>query len=295
MIVKKHKSGNEFIFAGGMWIRNFTKEVIQPVSLSSMFQSDEFDAIVQNEELNKNYPKISEENIFFDKMVIVSDGHNFENIHTIISKFPKNVAVLTVNKALKKWKLIGNHVRDEDRRTINAYVVNNPHEEARFYLPEKDHQYFPVCISSTKTNAAFLKKYKGDIYTYVGNQETKFGMVRNEVYYIDDYRNPICACIGLAHRFKVKSLMLMCCDDSFDDQRDFAVKLENGLWTYPQHIKSHEIIDANLHWLTHQQEKEIKVANYSSGPDYVNAAYISSEEEAIRFFSDNEEGTNNEQ
>jgi hypothetical protein len=39
------------------------------------------------------------------------------------------------------------------------------------------------------------------------------------------------------------------------------------------------------------EDREVKVVDYSSGADYVNAVYIKSEEEALNFFRDQEEGT----
>jgi len=82
---------------------------------------------------------------------------------------------------------------------------------------------------------------------------------------------------------------LMCCDESFSKERDYAVKLKNGLWTYPQHIRSKEIIDANLYWLTHQENKEVKVVDFSDAGDYFNATYINEEKDALNFFATGEE------
>jgi hypothetical protein len=125
--------------------------------------------------------------------------------------------------------------------------------------------------------------------------EVKFGVERKETYYIDDYRNPICAAIGFAHQFGAEKILLLCCDDSFKEKRDFSVELHNGLHTYPHHVRSQEIIDANLYWLTHQENKEVKVADWSSGGEYKNAEYISDEEGVIAFFKDQSEGTPNVQ
>ena len=80
--------------------------------------------------------------------------------------------------------------------------------------------------------------------------------------------------------------MLFCCDDSFKNERPASEKLLNELWTYPQHIKSHDVIDANLYWLTHQENIDIKVSDHSCGPEYVNAEYISSTEAMNAFFED---------
>lgn len=290
MRIKKHTSGNEYIRADNVWVRNFTKECLSSLGLAHLFDKEDYSLILRNQELNKNYPKISNEKIIFKKMIIVSDGYDFDNRHLFLSKLPKDVAILAVNKALAKWKLMTPKTPVESRRTLNAFVANNPYKECFSCMPKKDAKYYPVCLASTRTNCEFLKKYAGDVYTYSPTPEETFGFDDKERYYVDDYRNPICAAINLAYRFKVEKLMLLCCDDSFKDKREFSVELPNGLHTYPQHMKSHEIIDANLYWLTHQEEKQVKVADYSSGAKYVNAVYISSEEDALSFFRDQEEG-----
>lgn len=294
MNIKKHSNGNEYIRAGDIWIRNFTKTGVAPVQLDGLFLKDDFEIILRNERLNSNYPKISNETINFKKIVIVSDGYGFDEKQNILSKLPKDVCILATNRVLAKWKLFLPSVPVESRRAINGYVVNNPYKEAAHFLPPKENKYFPTCLASTRTNCDFLKKYIGDIYSYTPTFEKKFGFENTERYSIDDYRNPICAAIGLAYQFGVKKLMLFCCDDSFADERPNAVPLSNGLWTYKPLIRSHEIIDANLYWLTHIEDDEIVVSNFSSGPEYTNAAYIKNEEDICSFFTDNSEGVNDE-
>jgi hypothetical protein len=93
------------------------------------------------------------------------------------------------------------------------------------------------------------------------------------MYQIDDYRNSICAAILLAFRFHVRKLLLFCCDDAFDIERPASEKLENGLWIYPQQNVAHDLIDANLYWLSNQ-EYEVAIKDHSSGPKYKNAGYI---------------------
>ncbi len=297
MRIKKHPSGNQFILADGVWVRNFAKTDYHPLAISNLVSTEECELFVKNMEANKALPNISTERIEFRKMVIVSDGYKFEERHEFLSQFASpEFCVLAVNKAHLRWKLYGPQVPAEKRLPINAYVVNNPFNEAVQYLPTKaTGLYYPHCIASQSTNAEFMKKYKGDIYTYATTPNEHFGYTASQPYFIDDYRNPICAAIGLAYRFKVNKVLLLSCDDSFEEQREFAVQLVNGLWTYPQHLKSQRIIDANLYWLTHQEEREVQVANYSSGAECVNAQYITCEQEAIKFLQDSEEGTNDVQ
>lgn len=290
MYIKPHSTNNEYIRAGDVWVRNFTKAGVSAVSLDNLFEDDEYDVILKNEVSNGNFPKISRDIVEATKVVIVSDGHNFSWKHLSIAKFPKDVLVMTVNRAMRNWKLMHPDIPPEDRRSINAHVVNNPYQECMSCLPNTKAPYYPTCIASTRTNYEFLKKYLGDKYVYDVPPDPKFGTYKNESYCIDDYRNPICAAIGLAHQFGVQKLMLVSCDDSFAQERDFSVPLLNGLWVYPQQVRSQEIIDANLYWLTHQEEHEVQVADWSDGPKCVNASYITNEEEAIKFFA--EEGNN---
>ena len=289
MRIKKSSTHNEYIRAGNAWIRNYTKSGVTPMGLSSLFLNEEHQQILANEVKNKNYTRISDEPIQFENIVIVSDGFNFRWKHLAIAKFPRNVAVFAINRALKNWKLMSRDLDVSVQRPVNAYVINNPFTEAISYLPNS---YFPACIASSRTNFRFLSKYTGNKYIYEPIPERDFGTEKKERYFIDDYRNPVCAAIGLAFRFKVKKLMLVSCDDSFEEQKDFAEQLPNGLWTYPQHLRAQEIIDANLYWLTHQDEQKVAVADWSDGAKYNNATYITSEEEAIRFFI--EEGTSND-
>lgn len=275
MRVKKTNIKNEYIQAAGTYIRNFAKENIPPQDLSHLFLETDYPIVLKNEEQNKKYPAISDEVIHFRKIVIVSDGYDFTKKQSLLADLPKDVAILAINGALKSWKL-------GKERSVNAYVINNPYAEAMHFLPAA---YFPVCLASIRANYEFCKRYKGDVYIYYPSPSQGFGHKIIGEYCIDDYRNPVCACIGLAWQFGVEKLLLFCCDDSFKEKRDFATQLPNGLWTYPQHLQSRDIIDANLYWLTHQEERKIAVADCSCGGDYVNAPYIT-DNEVKDFFKD---------
>jgi len=87
-------------------------------------------------------------------------------------------------------------------------VINNPYKEAMNYMSPKNALYFPACIASTRTYHEFVKRYLGNLYLYEPTPETNFGTRKEgHRYFIDDYRNPICAAIGIAYQFGVKKLM----------------------------------------------------------------------------------------
>lgn len=294
MVVRKHKNGNDYLYSGNVWVRNFTKKESPEKDITNLYKKDDFNLILKNELKNQSYPVISEENFNFKKIVIVSDGYDFEKKHLLLSKLPQDVCILAVNGALNKWKLFSYETPEENRRTINGYVINNPYSESMKFMPKKDSKYFPVCISSIRTNFEFLKKYLGDVYTYYPSFNKDFGHDVPQRYHVDDYRNPVCAAISLAYRFNVNKLMLFCCDDSFEEERPNSVRLENGLWSYKPLLQSQDIIDGKFYWLKKFENEKIEVADFSSGKEYNNASYIKNEEEFISFFTDNSEGVNYE-
>ena len=93
----------------------------------------------------------------------------------------------------------------------------------------------------------------------------------------------------MAYRLGARKIMLVSCDESFVEEREGAEKLANGLFSYPQQLRADEIIDGNLHWFITQKQVETKAANYSDGPEYKNAVYIKSDEQALAFFLDDDE------
>lgn len=290
MRIKKRKR-NEYIQAEDVWVRDFTKRNVAPKCITKLTSVEDQGLLISNELQNKtlNLPRISDESIGATDVVIVSDGYDFENRHKFLSKLDPRVVILAVNGALKKWKLYRPGLSPENMRTINAYVFNNPYKEGSSYIPPKDAQYFPTCIASSRANHEFLKKYHGKKYLYEPTPEHGFGFSKLERYLIDDYRNPICAALGIAYQFGVLKLMFLCCDDSFEDERDTAIKLENGLWTYPHHLKNQAILNTMMYFLKSQEDREVRIADYSSGVKYTNAEYIDCDEDAVRFFNATQE------
>jgi hypothetical protein len=154
---------------------------------------------------------------------------------------------------------------------MTFYLANNPYGECLGYLPKR-HAYYPNLIASTKTNPAFLKAYRSQPYFYMATKDTNYSGVGHEgCMSLDDYRNPVCAAISLAWKRGVKRLALLCCDEAFEEDRPNSVRMENGLYQYPQQIMCQKIIDSQLYWL---RKAGVEVADCSSGIKYENADYI---------------------
>lgn len=279
MRIKRHANGNQYLLTPqNKWVRNFANRNAPFIDLNETISQQDHFQFLQNEVQNgfNRMQWVDSEKLYHDDIVIVSDGYGFAKKQALLSKLPKNVTIIGVNGALAKWENAG--------RSINYYVVNNPYVECMRYLPRRG-KVLPKCIASSRTYYEFLQEYRGTKYRYYPVNETSYTTLgQQEVdWQVDDYRNPVCAAIGLAYRFGAERLLLFCCDDAFENERPGAVSLPNGLWMYPQHEVAHGLIDGSLYWLHNQPYKEVVIGDCSSGPNYTNASYIE-EDKILSFF-----------
>lgn len=278
MRIKKNKK-NEYILAENVWVRNLCLN-LEPFDINHLGK-DELKLFLNNETENKKVSSLQIEDIDqvnMENVIICSDGFGWLERQKILGSIPNSlVKTICVNGSLKKWLMVGE--KAEIKRTITFYLVNNPYKECIGYLP-KQHRYYPNLIASTKTYPGFFKEYKNEPYFYQSPKNELYSGVRGDYIKIDDYRNPICASISLAWKRGVKKLALFCCDDSFEDERPGSIKMENGLYQYPQQIMSQKIIDKQLYWLS---QAGVQIADCSSGIKYENAEYINIEN-LVSFF-----------
>lgn len=284
MRIKKTQDGNQYLLTKqGMWVRNFCKNTVPYVDINKTIATDDHFVFLKNEVQNslKKSTWVDSERFHVSKVVIVSDGYDFKRKHKLLADLPKDVAIMGVNGSLAKWEL--------NNRAISYYVVNNPYQECVRYLP-RGTKIPPKCLASARTSHEFMDNYRGAKLKYYPVNELSYSTlgIKEVTWQIDDYRNPICAAIGLAYRFGAEKLMLFCCDDAFIDERPGAVQLENKLWIYPQQEIAHGLIDANLYWFKTQPYKEVSIGDCSSGPRYENATYIE-EDKIVSFWDENNE------
>ena len=146
MIIKNHKNKNQYVLADDIWVRNFTAKA-SPISINDLDKSDK-NLLLANELENKKNNFIDAESQLkkADKVLIVSDGLEFETKHKIIDSLADDVQIVAVNKALAKWNA---------NKKVDLFFINNPYPECEGFLPKN--KVFPRCIASSRTNPNFLK------------------------------------------------------------------------------------------------------------------------------------------
>lgn len=266
--IKKIKN-NEYIKTQNydIWVRNFCNLSSSVVDVNTTIKESEYFLFLKNEFQNntRKYPWVDVESNNYNTAVIISDGYDFEKIHLNLNK-PKGTIFFGVNGSLKKWK---------NDNTLNFYIVNNPYDECLKFLPNKKN--LPKCITSNRTNPEFLDSYNGAVYRYspANEENVSFNKPHNTSFQIDDYRNPVCASINLAYRFGCDKILLLCCDDSFEDNKPGSLLSDSHLYVYPQQLLATEIIDCYLYWFLRSGGT---VGYCSMGKKLNNGEYIKKED-----------------
>lgn len=267
MQIKTTKDKNKYLSVkGGYWVRNFDSN-LRSLDINKLYSPNDQRIVIKNENENKIWtiPQIDTETLFFKNLAIISDGYDYKSCIPLIKQLAlRKIPCIGVHSVLTKW---------ETGIKYNYYLVNNPTNECLGYLSKS---YNPNCIASVRTNPEFIRKYraKGSVmYWYTPAPTKQFNScLYNPKFYIDDYRNAICASINLACKWQVEKLLLISPHDLYKEERPGSVKLQNGLYIYPQQQMAHNFIDASLHWL------ECEVGVISNGPRFENAQNLLVEE-----------------
>jgi len=284
MRIKKFRN-NQYALAEGIWTRNPFCEA-KPVDINGLSKKD-VPLFLRNESENQRIPHMQFEDavgVGMDNVAIVSDGFLWEERQKVLGDIPNGrLKVIGVNGSLAKWTMVGEGA--PIKRTMTFYVVNNPYQECMGFLPKR-HRYYPNIVASTRTNPKFLAEYKNQPYLYRPTPDTEYSGPGEAAATLDDYRNPVCAAISLAIRGGVRRLLLLCCDEAFQEERPGAVRMKNGLFQYPAQIVCQRVIDRHLFWA---KGAGVKVGDCSSGIEYENAEYISPEG-ILDFFDKEDDG-----
>jgi hypothetical protein len=278
MRVKKVQKNKYIISEDGIWVRDMC-QVAKKIDINNLYEKEK-KIWLENEMKNLSKDRLDfNNNLIIENIIICSDGYKWKEKQKIIGSIPNSlVKVIGTNGSLSKWEMVGDNA--EIKRVMSFYVANNPYGDCIGYLP-KNHNYYPNIVASTRTYPEFIQRYKNSVCFYKPSSDMDYSGPPDLVgLTLDDYRNPICAAISFAYELNVKKLILFCCDDSFEEERSGAIKMDNGLYQYPQQIMLQKIIDKQLYWL---RQNNVEIFDHSSGIKYENAGYIS-EDDITSFF-----------
>lgn len=269
MLVKNHYNKNDYcLSSSGHWVRNFTKPIAKPIDVNELIPFEDLKLILENEIKNeaKHYPVMENAAHIHENVLILGDGLGYEEVFEALDELPANVVTVGVNGIFSKW---------QSKRKLNYYVVNNPYRECLNYFPQSL-SYWPKCIASIRTNPKFLEAFQGTKFLYYPATTIGYsGIKPNTDYFIDDYRNAVCAALGVAYKFRAKRIVLANVLELFQQERPGLEQVAEDVWLYPQQKMAHSLIDANLYWL---QKAKINVHYTQKKPDYNYATYISLKE-----------------
>lgn len=240
VLIKIDSTRNEYIKVDDFWVRNYTKPNVVPKDINNLYEADEIKAIIENEIKNAKIsgPNLIEENLFYDNVVIVSDGAGFEDHKNLLNNIGSNFCVIAVNNAMRFW---------ESNRFPDFLLVNNPFDNITAQTPRNG---WPKLIASRRTNNKFVANYRNIKYFYDPTCDLKYQspIAKKTNGHIDDYRNPICAALGCAYYFQSKNIFLCYCSNAYKAERPGCEKIDENYWCYPQQITANKIINANLFW-----------------------------------------------
>ena len=267
---KKHANLNEYLRVGNYWVRNFASQSVKPQDINNFYYDMDVRDIISNEIKNSNLRLGALDISLFSKFrrwLIVSDGYGYEN-HKLLENVGQDVCVIVVNQAARFWK---SYVFPE------YFIVNNPTKACITSLPIAR---FPKLLANRKTYHNFVQNYKNVVYLYdsVADDYYESLISKDSPVHLDDYRNPICAGIGLAHACGGGDIFLAFCSVAYSDSRPSTVEIGDGAYQYPVQKTADEIVDGNLFWykfgnkfsnIYHTGLKNsFKFSKYLSEPDF---------------------------
>lgn len=237
--IKVTDDRNEYCKSENYWIRNSRKPNVSPIDINNYYTTDEVKILVENEIKNSklNIPDIEIENFNWNTVVIVSNGYGFYNNHQNIFdniKISQKKVVLAVNNSLRFW---------ESHKIPQYFLINQLN-------PPTNLKYLPILIASKRCNHEYIKKYRNMKYFYTNTPSYLFSSpaVKETTFFIDDYRNPICAAINCAVYFGAKRIFLSFCSEGYDSYKEGMERLNESAFIYPQQKLANDIVNKNIFW-----------------------------------------------
>lgn len=238
LTLKKEKNQNEYLKVENFWVRNFVTPSIKDVDLNNLYYDIDLNEIILNEMNNTRLKNATLESAIFSKyrnFVIVSDGYGFDD-HVKFDNLRSDVCLILVNQAARLWSC---------RRMPDFLIVNNPTKTCMTNMPVR---FFPQLIASRKTYHDFVRAYPNTLYFYDAVPDSYYQTIMNgsSELHIDDYRNSICAAIGLIYKLGFGNVFMAFCSHAYKEKRAAMEQVDDGLYNYPQQQVADKLIDGNL-------------------------------------------------
>lgn len=237
--IKTTKDRNQYSLTNNLWIRNFTKEDTRPLDINDLYTEKEIQISIENEIRNTKLivPNISTESFEFDSIVIISHGFGFRENHAkLIESINSynNKQVFCVNNTVLLWNA---------KKYPNFYLTNS-------FTKPSGMLFQPRLICNQRMDYDFLKSYRNNKFVYSPTPNYKFSSPNSldETYFIDEYRNPICAAINCAYKFRASRIFLAFCSEGYEKYKDGMVECDNNIYLYPQQKMANDIINHMIFW-----------------------------------------------
>jgi len=240
VVLRIDSNKNEYMKVDNYWIRNFSKTNVVPKDINNLYDDSDIKVIIENEIKNEKLtaPNLLEENIYFDDVLIISDGLGFNDHKNLLQDIRSNVCVIALNKTMVFWEAI---------KFPDFYLISSPFENCLADIPKKG---YPKLIASRRTCHKFISAYRNVIYFYDPTCDDKYKspVAKNSSIYIDEYRNPICAALNCAFNFRAKNIYLAYCSDGYKAHRPGCISVDENSFCYPQQQLANNIVNANIFW-----------------------------------------------
>ncbi len=273
--IKTTKDRNEYSLANNLWVRNFTRDDTKALDINELYSENEIRLCIENEIKNSKLavPNISTEDFDFNSVIIISNGYGFRENHKQLIESIKTYdgrQVICVNNTVIAWNA---------NKYPNFYLTNS------FYRLSAMN-FLPRLICSQRIDYDFLKSYRNNKFVYSPTPNYKFSSPNaiDETCFIDEYRNPICAALACAYKFKASRIFLAFCSEGYEKQRDGMIDVGNGIFMYPQQQLANNLINHMIFWYRYSNPL-IKIFHTGLKNSFSFAKYLKVEDfiEAVNY------------
>lgn len=265
--IKKFKDNNEYCLSGQTWVRNFLNEFVPAYDINNLYSDEEIRKCIENEISNSKIgiSNIETESFSFEKVFIVSSGFGFkENYVNLFQNINinRNNVVFSVNNVPKLWMY---------EKRPQYYISSN-------FQGSNNFMFQPILVASSRSSYDAIKAYKNLKYFYNPCPNYKFQspFSIDSISYIDDYRNPICASLGICSRFNVKEIYLAFCSEGYNFYKPGMNKV-NDFYIYPEQEIANDIINKIIFWMK-LKNKDLKIYYTGLKNSFTLAKYLETQE-----------------